>query len=117
MEITWRFGASNATTGTVSDASISVSVAFRPRKRYFASAYPPIELKNIDIIVPADARKTELAMCRQNVTGPCGVACGWKSVRKLSRLIVSPEIFAAGGRNVYSFKTLLSLNAAQTSQT
>src|SRR4051794_2592390 len=94
---------------------MKVSVAFRPRKRYLASAYPPIELKNIDRIVPADARKTELHINRQKVTGPCGVACGSKSVRKLSRLIVWLEIFASGGSNVYSFSTLLSLNAAHTS--
>ena len=73
----------------------------RPRKRYLARAYPPIELKNIDSTVPADARKIELQIYRQNVTGPCTVSLLAKRVRKLSRLIVLLEIFQRRKEGVF----------------
>ena len=56
-------------------------------------------------------------MYRQKLTLPCTVCFSAKSVRKLSRLIVLEEILCIGGRKTYSFKTVVSLKAAQTSQT
>src|SRR3954454_3969638 len=65
-----KLGASSTTPGIVIDASMNVSIAVRPRKRYFASAYPPIEQNRISRTVEADARNSELATYCQNETGP-----------------------------------------------
>src|SRR4051812_25086694 len=96
---------------------MKVRIHPRPAKRYLASAYPPIEPNTSEMKVPALARNSELSTYRQKLTGPCTVCLSAKSVRKLSRLIVALEIFATGGRKLYSFSTDLSLNDAHSSHT
>src|SRR5580704_14960606 len=90
-------------------------IMFRPRKRYFARANPPSELKNSETTVIAEARKSELVTYRQNVTGPFNVGCGLRRARKLSKLRVVEEICDGGGRNEYRFIESIFLNAEQIS--
>src|SRR4051794_3133918 len=113
--MTSKLGASITTAGTVSDASMNVIAAPRPTNWYFASAYPAIELKVSERNVVVDASSSELPTYRQKLIGPSTLSCGDISLRKLVRLIVSPEIFENGGRKLYSFSTAGSLNVEHAS--